>query len=210
MRMQIVTWLTVIFLITILAPAIWAQQWAIKADYTESCSCAVPCPCVFNSAPTLGHCEGNGLIEIIEGHYEGVRLDGISVVMPFRFGEWARLYVSEKATDEQVKAAGKLIEKTFGMYFPSNEFSVSDEPVHVAIERSQEKVKFSIPVSAVELEMVKGLEGKPIIIQNLPAPHMLDYTQYKSVINSYKGMNKEFSYSGTNGLTSRIEASSEK
>ena len=49
------------------------------------------------------------MVEIKEGHYGDVRLDGISVVTTFRFGEWVKLYVSENATDEQAKAAAQLM-----------------------------------------------------------------------------------------------------
>ena len=38
--------------------------WSIQADYTDTCSCAPTCPCLFGSAPTMGFCEGLTLIEI--------------------------------------------------------------------------------------------------------------------------------------------------
>ena len=54
--------------------------WSIKADYTDACSCAPSCPCLFGSGPTLGHCEGITLVEIESGHYGDVGLDGIKVL----------------------------------------------------------------------------------------------------------------------------------
>jgi hypothetical protein len=38
----------------------------------------------------------------------------------------------------------------------------------------------------------------------------MDYTQFKSVKNSHKSEDKEFSYSGTNGFASKVDASSKK
>ena len=87
---------------------------------------------------------------------------------------------------------------------------LSTEKVPISIERSETKVKFSVPASTVEIEIMKGRDGKPIQIRNLPAARLVDYTQYKSITNSHKSKDKEFSYAGTNGLTSKVDTSSKK
>lgn len=184
-----------------------AQDWAVKADYTESCSCNPACPCIFGSPATLGFCKGNGLIEIKEGYYGDTRLDGLAVAVTFRMGEWEKYYVSDKATDAQVVAAGKLLEAFFKS---PNAKVLSIEKTPITIERTEGKILFSTPVSRVEIEVMKGRDGKPIKIENLT--DFPDYTQYKSTINSYKSDKKDmdFSYSGTNGLTAKMEGSSHK
>lgn len=186
----------------------WAQQWAIKADMAESCSCNPACPCLFGSAPTLGHCDANGLLEIKEGHYGDVILDGISVVYTGRLGGWMKYYVSEDATDEQVKAVEPFMMKLYGL--PADTKVLSSEKVPVSVERTETRVKFSVPASAVEIEMMEGQDGKPITIQNLPFPFNKGYTQYKSITNSHKSKDKEFSYSGSNGMVLKMDASSKK
>jgi hypothetical protein len=184
-----------------------AQDWAVKADYTESCSCNPACPCVFGSPSTLGFCKGNGLVEIKEGHYGDTRLDGLAIAVTFRMGEWEKYYVSDKATDAQVAAAGKLMEAFFKS---PNSKVLSIEKTPITIERTGGRIMFSTPVSKVEIEVMKGRNGKPIKIENLS--DFPDYTQYKSITNSYKSDKKdmEFSYSGTNGLTAKLEGSSHK
>ena len=57
---------------------------------------------------------------------------------------------------------------------------------------------------------MEGKGGKPIKIQNLPVPFINDHTQYKAVITSHKSKDKKFKHSGTNGLTSKINVSSQK
>ncbi len=190
------------------ASSVEAQQWAIRADYTESCSCNPACPCLFGSTPTLGHCEGTGLVQIKEGHYGDISLDGISVVFTVHLGEWMKYYVSEEATDEQAKATEQLVASVFEI--PGEWEVLSTEKVPVSLERTETKVKFSVPASTVEIEIMKGRDGSPIKIENLPPVFAQDYTQYKSITNSHKSEDKEFSYSGTNGFTSKIEATSEK
>jgi hypothetical protein len=62
----------------------------------------------------------------------------------------------------------------------------------------------------VQIEMMKGRDGKPIKIQNLSQPWMDDHTQYKSISVTHKSEDKEFKHSGTNGLTANINVSSKK
>ncbi len=212
MKRQILIVMMVLVLMATLVTSGWAEEWAIKADATESCCCNPACPCVFGSPPTLGHCDTVGLVEIKGGHYGEVRLDGISVVYTGRMGKWVKYSVSENASDRQVKAAAKLVEVFYGI--PGMEI-LSVEKVPISIERNADKIKFSVPSSTAEIEMMKGFDGGPIKIQNISAqgtvtPHHIDYTQYKSITLSHDSKDKKFSYSGTNGLTARWDAVSKK
>lgn len=211
MKNQITLWVAGVFIMGIMAATATAQDWSIQADYTESCSCNPACPCLFGSPSTRGYCEGNNLIEIKKGHYKDVTLDGISVVTAFSLGKWLRLYVSENATEAQAKAVLDLLklDRTFGMIYGGGSKILSREKAPVFVEKTSTTVKFSVPASVVEIEMMIGWEGNPIKIQNLPAPFMTDHTQYKSVTLTHKSQGKEFSHTGTNGLTSRIHASGE-
>jgi len=83
--------------------------------------------------------------------------------------------------------------------------------VPISVERSAERVKISTPNTMAEIEIMKGKNGKPIRIENLPSPDFpgppyLDHTQYRSVFLKHEAEDKQFEYSGTNGFTARIEA----
>ena len=210
MRKQIFTGMMVLVFIATIITSGWAEEWAIKADYAESCCCLPTCPCYFGSPPTLGHCDGIMLTEIREGLYGTTRLDGITVVTVLRLGKWVEFYVSEDATDDQVKAAQKLMEIVFAADFPPGTEVLSTEKAPVSVERTATTLKFSIPTSTVEIEMMKGPDGKPIKIQNLPFVGATEFIQYKSIKLSHKSKNKKFSYSGTNGYTAKMEATSKK
>ena len=212
MKKQFTTIMIILCILGLATTTHAAQDWAIKANYTESCSCNPTCPCLFGSPSTHGYCEGNNLIEIKKGHYGGVQLDGLSAVTSFSLGKWLKIYVDQKATDEQAKALVELLklEETFGLIYSGNTKMLSQEKASIAIERTATKVKFSVPDSMVEIEMMKGRGGHPIKIKNLPVPFMNDHTQYKSVTNSHKSQDKAFKHSGTNGLTASIDASSSK
>ena len=63
-----------------------ATQWHIKGDWWDLCNCAIGCPCVFGSEPTLGYCEGVLTWLIREGSYGDVSLDGeLGVAMVVHF-----------------------------------------------------------------------------------------------------------------------------
>jgi hypothetical protein len=183
--------------------------WSIKADYTDSCSCAPSCPCLFGSGATLGFCEGVTLIEIESGHYGDVNLDGVNVLAVYRGGKWIKFYVTDEADEAQTQAAVKLL-PTFEDFFAiENVLEVKNVPL--SIERTAETVKISTPNTTAEIEIMKGKNGKPIKIANLPspdfpAPPFLDHTQYRSVILKHEGEDKQFEFSGTNGFTAKIEA----
>jgi hypothetical protein len=192
------------------AGVVAAEQWELKADWAESCCCAPACPCVFGSAPTRGHCEGSALLTIDEGSYRDVDVDGLNVVVTFSMGEWARFYIDEEATDLQMDAIVKLLkeEETFGMLVGGDVKLLSTERANINVEKSDSTIAFSVPESNVELEVMTGVNGEPIRIENLGVPWFVNgYTQYTAVTTNHQRGDKEFAYEGTNGATSRVEAS---
>jgi len=184
------------------------NDWAIDATLSGSCSCNAMCPCVFGSPPTQGFCEGSRLIEIKSGHYFGTNLDGLGMVLTRRGGEWAKLYIDEAASDSQMNALVELLKLDETMGLGGNTEIISKEKVKISVERASDRVKFSVPASTVEIEMMEGLGGKPIKVDNLRKPFLDDYTQYKSISNIHQSDEHKFSHSGTNGFVSRLVASS--
>ncbi|HEV3018917.1 MAG TPA: DUF1326 domain-containing protein [Burkholderiaceae bacterium] len=51
--------------------------WEIKAKEFSNCNCSYGCPCQFNALPTTGYCEAVVAMEIQQGHYGHVKLDGL-------------------------------------------------------------------------------------------------------------------------------------
>ena len=176
--------------------------WTVKGDYTASCSCKPACcSCNFGFEPILGNCDGSGLLEIREGFYEEVRLDGISIVMVHEKGEVGKPprikhYVSEKATDQQFKAAIHLMETVFAVALPKDLEILHSEKVPIWVERSNATIKYSVPTFGVEIEMMKGHNGRTIGIEEPLGPWAMDYKQYKST------------YSATNAYTAKWDLSS--
>jgi hypothetical protein len=186
------------------AAAAPGDAWAVKANIAESCSCPVPCPCNFGM-PTDKRCDGSRLIQMTKGHFGGVDLSGVSFVVTFYMGNWAKIYVDNRITDAQFAAFEKLLPAAFAGFHRQMR---SLQRVPLQVSRTETVVKFSVPESAVEMEVMKGLNGKPITVDGLPSPMFVGYTQYRSIGHTHKSADAEFSYSKTNGFTSRTDAQS--
>jgi hypothetical protein len=183
--------------------------WSVKANYTDSCSCQPACPCFFGSPPTLKHCEGITLVEIKQGHYGDVRLDGVDVLAVYRGGEWIKFYVTDEADAAQTEAAVNLLPAFEDFFGIENVLEVKNVPL--SVERKLETMTISTPNTLAQIKMMRGKNGEPIKILNLPSPGfptvpMHDLTQYRSVILKHDGEDKQFEYSGTNGFTANVEA----
>ena len=59
------------------------SKWWWKADYVETCNCAHACPCNLTMLPTHGACHGMNIYRIREGECDGVKLNGLHLVLAF-------------------------------------------------------------------------------------------------------------------------------
>jgi hypothetical protein len=184
-----------------------APDWHLVATVAESCSCTISCPCNFGGEPNRNPCEGNRLIAIRSGHYEGVDLANVSFLVTFTMRSWSKIYVSDKVSDKQMAAVEALLPIAFAG-FHRGMLSFTKAPI--TMDLSEKRVRFSGPESSVEMEVMSGFGGKPVKIMNLPNPAYQDYTQYKSVTHTHASDKAKWSHSGTNGFTSIMEVGSEK
>jgi hypothetical protein len=203
--------LTVATLLTIAVlaapPRAAAPDWHVTATVAESCSCTVSCPCNFGGNPNRNPCEGNRLIAITSGHYEGVDLAGVSFLVTFTMREWSKIYVSDKVNDRQMAAVEALLPIAFAG-FHRGMLSFTKAPITMDI--TEKKVRFSGPESSVEMDVMAGFDGKPVKILNLPSPAYQNYTQYKSVSHKHASDRATWSHAGTNGFTSIMDVRSGK
>jgi hypothetical protein len=193
-------------LLTLTAPPRAAEpNWHLVATVAESCSCTISCPCNFGGEPNRNPCEGNRLIAITSGHYEGTDLANVSFLVTFTMRSWSKIYVSDKVSDKQMAAVEALLPIAFAG-FHRGMLSFTKAPITMDI--TEKRVRFSGPESSVDMEVMSGFGGKPVKIMNLPNPAYQDYTQYKSVVHKHASDKTTWSHAGTNGFTSTMEAGS--
>ena len=179
--------------------------WQLSATVAESCSCTVSCPCNFGGEPSRMPCEGNRMIAIDSGSYDGVDLAGVQLLVTFNMRNWSKIYVSDKVSDRQMKAVEALLPLAFAG-FHKGMLSFTKAPI--TMEANETRVKFSGPESSVEMEVMKGFNGKAVKVSNLPSAVFQDYTQFKSVSHTHTSAAHSWSHKGTNGFTSHMEAAS--
>jgi hypothetical protein len=182
-----------------------APQWHLIATVAESCSCTISCPCNFGGEPNRNPCEGNRLIAITSGNYEGTDLAKVSFLVTFNMRNWSKIYVSDKVSDQQMAAVEALMPIAFAG-FHRGMLSFTKAPI--AMDITEKRVRFSGPESAVDMEVMSGFGGRPVQIKNLPSPAYQDYTQYKSVVHKHASDKATWSHTGTNGFTSTMELGS--
>src|SRR5262245_61098469 len=186
-------------------PRAAAPDWHITATVAESCSCTISCPCNFGGEPNRTPCEGNRLIAITSGHYEGVDLKGVTFLVTFTMRTWSKIYVSDRVNEKQMAAVEALLPIAFAG-FHRGMLSFTKAPITMNI--TENKVTFSGPESSVEMDVMQGFGGKPVKIANLPSPADPDYTQFKSVSHTHSSADHTWKHSGTNGFTSTMDVGS--
>ena len=176
--------------------------WKLTATVAESCSCTVSCPCNFGGEPSRMPCEGNRMISIEQGNYDSVDLAGVQLLVTFNMRNWSKIYVSDKVSDRQMEAVEALLPLAFAG-FRNGMLSFAKAPI--TMEATESRVKFSGPESSVEMEVMKGFNGKAVKVMNLPSAVFQDYTQFRSVSHTHSSAAHSWNHKGTNGFTSRWE-----
>ena len=118
---------------------------------------------------------------------------------------WSKIYVSDRVSDKQMAAVEALLPIAFAG-FHRGMLSFTKAPI--TMEITDKRVTFAGPESSVDMEVLKGLDGKPIKVLNLPNPAYQDYTQYRSVSHKHTSADHSWSHSGTNGFTSTMDVGS--
>lgn len=96
------------------------SNWRLEGEWIKNCTCAYGCPCDFNAKPTQGHCMGLAGMRITAGHFEGIKLDGLSFFVVVHFpgalhegnGQLQPI-IDEKADSAQRDALFKIMSGQF-------------------------------------------------------------------------------------------------
>lgn len=180
-----------------------SERYSMIADLAECCSCEIPCPCNFG-LPTELRCDGNRLIEIRSGHFEGADLTGIRFMVTFLMGNWTRIHIDESMTAAQQEAFDKMFPVIFAGF---DRLARSKHRVPFTVERGADTVRFTVPESTVEMALLAGLAGEKIVVNGLPNPAYHEYVQYRSVNHRHTSTDATWEYAGTNGFTSVMRVS---
>lgn len=151
-------------LIALLSGAALAEdakpEWTLKGSRIIGCCCAAPCPCRINKPPYHCHgCDYTTAVHIDEGSLGKVDFAGMTWVICGRgFGQdketlWSYVYVSDKATDEQVAALKAMFDDDVKKAGPKAPYLVGKmlgmRKVPVTYEISKDKREYGVVIPGV-------------------------------------------------------------
>lgn len=156
------------------------QQWYMKGEYVESCSCKGACPCIYMGAPTEGSCTAIVGWHIDEGLHGSVGLEGLNVAVALHSpgnmvdGNWkVVLYIDQAADDRQAEALGAIFGGQAGGHpavlatFIAEVLGMERVPILFEKGRSSRSFRLGSTAEAV-VEAVEGQGGEPVSILNHP------------------------------------------
>ena len=156
------------------------DQWKLDGTYMEACTCEVVCPCTMLNDPTEGTCTAVVAWHIDQGHYNGVSLDDLNVVVALHTpgnmadGDWkAAVYLDDQASPEQQDALGTIFGGQAGGHPAHLAELISDvrsvEAAPLTFETNGKSGRIRIgEVGSAEAEPVEGQGGKAPTIENHP------------------------------------------
>lgn len=157
-------------------------DWMIRTRQLGTCSCDYGCPCEFNAPPTRVPCEGVLAMEITEGYFGDVRLDGLRTAGVYRWpgplheggGTWWSI-IDKSATPEQVEAlftilGGKEQEPTTGFAIYGSTVAHEPDPLFADIEFEWD---LEARRGRISVSGVMGAEVEPIRNPVTGEPHFI-------------------------------------
>lgn len=187
--------------------------WNVTGLMSDACQCHVLCPCEFAEMPTFGHCDDTGILHIESGAFDGVDVSGQVLVVVFQSPEgerlfdtvgnlnFARIFVQEETSDEQVAALEKIASRVFGAFVTGAHRLAEDQKIErVAMEINLEPLRHRVKIDGIldlDVEAVTGGDGEnPMVVKNLGGPEFGDVIVAKSHTYRYTNEDIDWDYAG--------------
>jgi hypothetical protein len=176
--------------------------WQVRGTYNEACAAEGHCPYYFGR-DVEGGCRYYMVFRIEEGKVNDVDLAGITVIYNgdilypkyadfMQYGSEGGIYVSDNATEEQRKVLDTLVTTNMGALFMKKNFGV--KYVKIEVEETDGTIHFKMPFGEMKQFLVKGLDGGPIRIENVPMPVLKNLKHCHTPFWTYKDHGKNFDY----------------
>jgi hypothetical protein len=148
-------------------------DWRLKGEWVKNCNCAFGCPCDFNARPTQGHCEGLVAMNVTDGHFGDVRLDGVTFAVTVHFpgalhegNGTAQPIIDERASPQQREALLAILSgqhSAEGTLFDilskivTNHLEPQFAPIRFEFDVEERRARVSIPgILETEVEPIRN------------------------------------------------------
>lgn len=154
-------------------------DWLIKGAKISVCNCNYGCPCQFYAPPTYDKCEGLDVLDIEEGHFADVPLDGLRVGLlagwPGAIHEGSgvgQVIIDQRADDQQREALYKIVSgeeqeptTAFSIYASTmhEDYAALYKPIEMRSDLATGTAAVFIPgVSEIEVQPIRNkVTGEP-------------------------------------------------
>ncbi len=193
------------------------MAWQLAGDYFENCSCDVLCPCLTSAMQEPADTE-RCLVPLVcridDGHFDDIRLDGLSFIMVvdspaiMAEGDWrVALYVDERASEEQLNALVEILSGNHGgvpeVLSPLIGEMLGPKLVPIVYEASDTWRRVEVPgIMEFEVEgVLSPATGKVMEATNTVHPMGEDLPIARSTIGTYNDPDYDWSFDnmGKNG-----------
>lgn len=196
-----------------------SDNWSIKGNYFESCTCDLICPCITLKPPTTGTCTALLGWHIDEGHLDDLEINDLNVAMFLQApglltegGFKVALYVDERASEAQFDAITQMYSGQLGGHLAvvcslvGEVVSVKQTSIDYSVDGKTRRLKVGDGIGESEVVEVEGADGGPVIVSNPPlaiAPGN-DITISDTVRVAYNDNGVTHEHSGTVSLASNF------
>ena len=196
-----------------------SDNWSIKGNYFESCTCDLICPCITLKPPTTGTCTALLGWHIDEGHLDDLEINDLNVSMFLQApglltegGFKVALYVDERASEAQFDAITQMYSGQLGGHLAvvcslvGEVVSVKQTSIDYSVDGKTRRLKVGDGIGESEVVEVEGADGGPVLVSNPPlaiAPGN-DITISDTVRVAYNDNGVTHEHSGTVSLASNF------
>ena len=196
-----------------------SDNWSIKGNYFESCTCDLICPCITLKPPTTGTCTALLGWHIDEGNVDDLQINDLNVSMFLdapglltEGGFKVALYVDERASEAQFDAITQMYTGKLGGHLAvvaslvGEVISIKQTSIEYVVDGKQRRLKVGDGIGESIVEEVEGADGGPVLVSNPPlaiAPGN-DITISNTVKVSYNDNGISHSHEGTVSLASNF------
>ena len=156
-------------------------DWQIKGAKISVCNCNYGCPCQFYAPPTYDKCEGLDVLDIEEGHFGDISLDGLRVLLltgwPGAIHEGSgvgQVIIDKPADEDQREALYKIVSGE--EQAPTTAFSIYASTMHEDYAALYKPIEMRCDVEARTAEAtipgILEIEVQPIRDPVTGEPHL--------------------------------------
>lgn len=191
-------------------------DWRLQGRYFETCNCETACPCIWLQPPSEGECKLLVAWHIDDGYLDGIRLDGLNVVLACHApenminGGWsAALYLDGHADSQQTEALTRIFTGQVGGHLSVLLGFVGEvwgiKQVAMTYHEENDTRRLSIPgIAEAEIQSIQGIRGGEALIANPPLCVVTSHPAVvaKSKHYSYHDHGQAWEFSERNGYHS--------